>query len=71
MNRIAPLIGLEPRAEKSKSRRVIIEGQTTKNGRPATKVIRAVEGDCYPFKAVSTFPYGIRAHLNQMDYYCA
>lgn len=71
VNRIAPLIGLEPRAGSSKSRRVIIEGQTTKTGRPATRVVRAVEGDCYPFKAVATFPYGIRAHLNQMDYYSA
>lgn len=66
VNRIAPLIGLEPKAGVSKARRVTV---TDGDGKPASKVIRGVEADCYPFKTVATFPGGVRTHLNQADYY--
>ena len=64
VNRIAPTLGLAITAGRSKPMRVPIEGQYTKTGKPATKVVRGSEGTV-PFDAVSRFPYGVRKHLGQ------
>lgn len=66
VNRIAPMIGLEAKAGISKARRVVVTGD---DGKSTSKVIRGVDDDCWPFKAVATFPGGVRYHLNQTDYY--
>jgi hypothetical protein len=67
VNRIAPVLGLVGiQAGLSKTKRVPIEGETTKTGKPATRVIRASEGNL-PHSAVATFPHGARRHLGLAD----
>lgn len=69
INRIAPLLGLgDIRAEVSKVKRVPIEGQTTKTGKPATKVKR-VNGGNVPSAALAGFPHSVRALLGATDFY--
>jgi hypothetical protein len=63
VNRIAPLLGLDGVvAALCKPRRVPIEGRTTKTGKPATKVVRASDGNV-PHCLIARFPYGVRLHL--------
>jgi hypothetical protein len=67
VNRIAPLLGFDGVvAGQSKTRRVPIEGETSKTGRPATRVERFNDGNM-PFKAIAKFPYGVRMHLGTAD----
>jgi hypothetical protein len=68
VNRIAPLLGLDIRAGRSKATRIATEGPPGKNGKPPTKVVRATESTV-PFAAVATFPDGVRRHLGLTDYY--
>jgi hypothetical protein len=63
VNRIAPLLGFSGiEAGLSKTKRVPIEGQFTKTGKPATKVVRYSEGNI-PHDAAARFPRGLRQHL--------
>jgi hypothetical protein len=67
VNRIAPMLrlaGIE--AGGSKTRRVPIEGETTKTGKPATRVIRVNEGNV-PYSAVCRFPHGAREYMGTAD----
>ncbi len=68
VNRIAPLLGLTITAERSKAKRVPIAGESTKTGKPATKVVRTSEGTI-PFAAVATFPHAVRVLLGQTAWY--
>jgi hypothetical protein len=68
VNRIAPLLGLKVQAERSKVKRIPVEGEPTKHGKQPTTVKRVSEGNI-PFKAVSTFPHGVRWYLGCMDFY--
>jgi hypothetical protein len=67
VNRIAPMLRLDGiEAGGSKTRRVPIEGETTKTGKPVTRVIRVNEGNV-PYSAVCRFPYGVREYLGTAD----
>jgi hypothetical protein len=68
VNRSAPLLGLDITAGRSKPMRVLIDGQWTKTGKPATKVVRGTEGTL-SFDAVARFPRGVRQHLGQTTWY--
>jgi hypothetical protein len=69
VNRIAPLLGLTLTAARSTTKRVPVEdGATGPRGKPRTKVERTTEGDV-PFAAVAKFPYAVRLHRGQGDYY--
>ena len=69
VNRIAPMIGLDGiNAAMSKPKRVAAESGFTKTGKPATTVKRVCDGNV-PFKAVSTFPHGVRQFLNDLSIY--
>jgi hypothetical protein len=66
VNRIAPLLGLTGMdARPSKARRVAVSNG---NGKAATKVVRGTDGNV-PFAAVATFPYGVRQHQGDTDFY--
>jgi hypothetical protein len=67
VNRLIPILGFPAlKAGLSKLKRVPIEGQFTKTGKPATKVIRASEGDL-PHDVVARFPGALRKHLGTAD----
>jgi hypothetical protein len=67
VNRIAPLLGFDGvEAGLSKTKRVPIEGETTKNGKPRTKVIRVSEGNL-PHRVVAGFPHRFRRHFGTAD----
>jgi hypothetical protein len=67
VNRLAPLLGFAGvTAGRSTSRRVPAEGETTRTGKPATRVVRASLGNL-PHAAVARFPYGVRRHLGTAD----
>jgi hypothetical protein len=69
VNRLAPVLGLGGiKASVSRARRVPIPGQTSKTGKPASRVVRGTEGDV-PFDVISRFPYSFRSHLGLTDYY--
>jgi hypothetical protein len=68
VNRIAPLISLDIKAERSKTKRVPIDGEPTKRGKQPTKVIRA-SGSTVPFDAIAKFPRAVRLHLGQTQWY--
>ena len=69
VNRIAPMIGLNSiQAEMSKLKRVAIEGEFTKTGKPVTKVNRVSEGNI-PFATAATFPHAVRRFLGDMSIY--
>jgi hypothetical protein len=71
VNRLAPLLGIDGvRVGRSKPKRVPIPGETTKTGKPATKVVRETDGDL-PFTAAARFPYAFRKLLGQTDFYRA
>jgi hypothetical protein len=71
VNRLGPLLGLPAFvAAPSKTKRVPIEGQTTKTGKPATRVVRTCEGTI-PWCAVTTFPHAARLHFGQAGYFVA
>jgi hypothetical protein len=71
VNRLAPLLGLgNIQAGRSRLKRVPVDGQVTKTGKPATKVVRASE-TALPYSCVYTFPYGARKHLGGTGFYCA
>jgi hypothetical protein len=71
VNRLGPLLGLPAFvAAPSKTRRVPVEGQTTKTGKPATRVVRACGGDV-PFHVVSGFPHEARFHFGRAGFYRA
>ena len=63
VNRLAPLLGFSGiEAGRQVPKRVPIPGQTTKRGKPKTKVKKVTEGNI-PFLAVAGFPQGLRHHL--------
>jgi len=68
VNRIAPMIGLDIVAARSKTKRIPVEGQITKTGKPATRVVRVSAGTV-PFADVAAFPNAVREHLKQVDWY--
>ncbi len=69
VNRIAPMIGLgDVVVAMSKSKRVPVDGEYSKTGKPATTVQRVTGGNV-PFKAVATFPHGVRDFLHDMSIY--
>jgi hypothetical protein len=69
VNRIAPMIGLnDVRAAMSKPKRVIVEGEFTRSGKPTTTVQRVTVGNV-PFKAAAAFPSGVRKFLGDMSVY--
>jgi hypothetical protein len=69
VNRLAPLLGLDIVAGRSTHQRVPIEGAPpTKRGKQPTRVERVTTGTV-PYKAVATFPYGVRQHLGLLDWY--
>jgi hypothetical protein len=71
VNRLAPLLGLglgSVTAGRSRTRRVPVEGATTRTGKPLTRVARASEGDL-PHRAVATFPGGLRRYQGTADAY--
>ncbi len=69
VNRLIPLLGFgEVKAGRSTTKRVPLEGEVTKTGKPATKVVRASEGDV-PHGAIARFPGGLREHLKTADAY--
>ena len=69
VNRIAPMLGLENvQAQGSKVKRVKVEGEITKTGKPLTKPARVNEGNV-PYSAVYAFPHALRQHLGRLDFY--
>lgn len=68
VNRIAPMLGLNISAGRSKLMRVPIQGQFTKTGKAATRVVRGTEGDI-PFDAVARFPRAVRIYFGAIDWY--
>jgi hypothetical protein len=69
VNRLVPLLGFASiSVGRSLIKRVAMPGQTTPNGKPATRVARIAEGNV-PFGAVATFPYGLRKHLGLVAHY--
>ncbi len=70
VNRIAPLLGFSGiDAAMSKSKRVPLEGcPPTKRGRQQTRV-QKVTGGNVPFRAVTSFPIGLRAEQEIADWY--
>ena len=60
VNRIAPLLGLEGvEAGTTKAKRLPIEGEFTKTGKPATKVKKVTAGNMLHIE-IATFPYSVR-----------
>ncbi len=69
VNRLAPLLGLAGvRAGASVTRRVAVAGEPTTRGKLPTKVARTTDGTV-PFRAVATFPHGVRRHLGLVAAY--
>jgi len=69
VNRIAPLLGLRGiEAGASKSGRVVVDGEFTKTGKPATRVQRVSTGNV-PFDVVSKFPQKTREFVNDLSFY--
>ena len=72
VNRLAPLLGFSGiEAGRQVPKRVPIEGETTKTGKPKTKVKKVTEGNI-PFPAVAGFPGVLRQHLGEAaEHYAA
>jgi hypothetical protein len=71
VNRLAPLLGLgNIQAGRSRLKRVPVNGQLTKTGKPATRVARVSE-TALPYSCVYMFPYALREHLGRTDFYRA
>jgi hypothetical protein len=69
VNRLAPMLGLRGiEAGLNKPKRVPIEDEFTKTGKPATRVARVDEGNV-PLAAHSSFPRGVRKFLGTADAY--
>lgn len=67
VNRLAPLLGFHGiEAGRQVCKRVPIEGEFTKTGKPATEV-RKVDLGNVPFKAVAMFPSSLRMHLGKAE----
>jgi len=68
VNRLAPMLGLQGvEAGRSKTRRVPIEGEYTKTGKPATRVVRRSDGTLTR-KEVASFPNSVRM-IQQPEFY--
>jgi hypothetical protein len=67
VNRLAPLLGMGGvTAGLSRPRRVVVPGETTALGRPATRVQRVDDGDV-PLKYHARFPSGMREFLGTAE----
>lgn len=69
VTRLAPLLGLPPIAPGlSRTKRVPVPGETTKTGKPLTRVVRVTEGNL-PRSVVAGFPDAARRHFGLAESY--
>jgi hypothetical protein len=72
VNRLAPLLGFQDiKAARQVATRVAVDRELTQQGKAKTKVVKVCDGNV-PFRAVATFPRGLREHLGTAaEYYTA
>lgn len=68
VNRIAPMLGLDIKAGRSKVKR-LPTGETDEKGKQIKKAKRTVDDGCIPFNLVPAFPHSVRQHVGDMSYY--